>query len=236
MRWAETWLRYRQKGRVKRRQNSLHVYPRLNHVRIGWVKIGLVARQWSRDWDGKESVRQRSWGLDFMSVLNQKPYKFLKFFLISVILFKMGKHSDFYLRFFQIIGAWRDFTVVIKLIENFKSLYGLGERCLKIREIMDFEPYFKVHNLVSTHFKSTILSQMTNLNMIFHVKVSVYRLIKIWNSQQFPAEFRNGQWTSNFSKSLFCLSFHYSPYVRHARTISACQKNAVSLMWFFTGA
>ena len=34
---------------------------------------------------------------------------------------------------------------------------------------------------------------MTSLNMIFHVVVSVYRLIKIWNSPQFPAEFRNGQ-------------------------------------------
>ena len=34
---------------------------------------------------------------------------------------------------------------------------------------------------------------MTNLNMIFHVAVSVHRLVKIWNSPQFPAEFRNGQ-------------------------------------------
>ena len=33
---------------------------------------------------------------------------------------------------------------------------------------------------------------MTNLNVIFHVVVSVYRLVKIWNSPQFPAEFRNG--------------------------------------------
>ena len=35
---------------------------------------------------------------------------------------------------------------------------------------------------------------MTNLNMIFHVVVSVYRLVKIWNSPQFPDEFRNGQY------------------------------------------
>ena len=32
---------------------------------------------------------------------------------------------------------------------------------------MDFEPYFKVYNLVSVHPKSIILGQMTNLNMIF---------------------------------------------------------------------
>ena len=28
--------------------------------------------------------------------------------------------------------------------------------------------------------------------MIFHVVVSVYWLVKIWNSPQFPVEFRNG--------------------------------------------
>ena len=43
---------------------------------------------------------------------------------------------------------------------------------------MDFEPCFKVHNLVSVHPKSIILDQMTNLNMIFHVVMSVYRLVK----------------------------------------------------------
>ena len=33
---------------------------------------------------------------------------------------------------------------------------------------------------------------MTNLDMIFYVMVSDYRLAKIWNSPQFPVEFRNG--------------------------------------------
>ena len=63
---------------------------------------------------------------------------------------------------------------------------------------MDFEPYFKVHSLVSAHPKST-LCQMTNLNMILHEVVSVYLFVRIWNSSQFPAEFiserfRNGQY------------------------------------------
>ena len=57
---------------------------------------------------------------------------------------------------------------------------------------MDFEPCFKVHNLVSVYPKGMKLGQMTNLNVIFHVVVSVYRLITIWNSPQFPVEFRNG--------------------------------------------
>ena len=45
---------------------------------------------------------------------------------------------------------------------------------------MDFKPHFKVHNLVSVHPKSIILSQMIKLNMIFLVMVSVDRLVKIW--------------------------------------------------------
>ena len=52
---------------------------------------------------------------------------------------------------------------------------------------MDFEPYFKVHNLVNVHHKSIELVQITNLNMIFYVMGSDYRLVKIWNSPQFPA-------------------------------------------------
>ena len=44
---------------------------------------------------------------------------------------------------------------------------------------MDFDPYLKVHNLVSVRPKNIILGQMTNLNMIVHVVVSVYRLVKI---------------------------------------------------------
>ena len=62
---------------------------------------------------------------------------------------------------------------------------------LKIRDVcMDFEAYFKVHNLVSGSI------------MIFHVVVSVYQLVKIWNSPQFPDEFRNGQFLphGNFKK------------------------------------
>ena len=45
---------------------------------------------------------------------------------------------------------------------------------LKPDVCMDFEPYFKVHSIVSVRPKSIILGQMTNLNMIFHVVASVY--------------------------------------------------------------
>ena len=70
----------------------------------------------------------------------------------------------------------------------------LGDAFSKLEKLcMNFEPYFKVHNLVSFYPKSIILGQMTNLNMIFHVVVSGYQLVKIWNSPQFPDEVRNGQ-------------------------------------------
>ena len=68
--------------------------------------------------------------------------------------------------------------------------------CMVLRDALsciDFEAYFKVHSLVSVHPKSIILGQMTNRNVIFHVIGSVYRFVEIWNSPQFPAEFRNGQ-------------------------------------------
>ena len=64
--------------------------------------------------------------------------------------------------------------------KKIKSLYGFGGRCLRIRDVCtNFEAYFKVHSLVSVHPKSIILDQMTNLNMIFYVVVSVYRFVKI---------------------------------------------------------
>ena len=82
----------------------------------------------------------------------------------------------------------------MEIIKNFKSLYGFGGRCLKIRDVcMDFEAYFKVHSLVSVHPKSIILGQMTNLKVIFYVVVSAYQFVKILKVVQFPAEFRNGQ-------------------------------------------
>ena len=65
---------------------------------------------------------------------------------------------------------------------------------------MDFEPCFKVYNLVSIRPKSMKLSEMTNLNVIFHMVGSVYRLVTIRNSPQFPVEFRNGLLFTSFGR------------------------------------
>ena len=50
-------------------------------------------------------------------ILRQHPpksYKVLKYFMISVILFKMSKHSDFHLIFFQTEGAFK----ILQLAQN----------------------------------------------------------------------------------------------------------------------
>ena len=109
--------------------------------------------------------------------------------MISVISLKLGKHTDFHLSFFQMVVEWWDFAVVTKLIRHFHSLYGFWGHCLNIRYVsMDLEPCFKVK-----------LGEMTTLNVIFHVVVSDYRLIKLWTSPQFPAEtYLDSQWYSAY--------------------------------------
>ena len=122
-----------------------------------------------------------------------KPYKLLKLFISFVATVKSCHAPSIWKKM-----RWKALCLLIlksitEIIKKFKSLYDFGGRCLKIRDVcMDFEPYFKVHNSVSVHPKSIILGQMTNLNMIFHVEVSVYRLVKLWNSPQFPDELQNG--------------------------------------------
>ena len=93
------------------------------------------------------------------------------------------------------VSERQDFTVVTKLKKHFKSLYGFGGCCLNITDVcMDFEPCFKVHNLVSVYPKSIKLRQMKHLNVFVHVVVPDYRLAKLWNSTQVLAHFRNGQY------------------------------------------
>ena len=71
---------------------------------------------------------------------------------------------------------------------------------------MDFEPYFKVHNLVSVHPKSIILGQMTNLNMVFHMVVSLYRLVEILKLA--PSSLMNFG-TANYGTCLFIQAVQY---------------------------
>ena len=131
-----------------------------DHVEIGhWPSTMLLRWTETKLW----ALKYGSKSIQMSLILRQHPpnsYKLkINICMISMILFKMGKHSNFDLSFFQLLGAWQHFTVVTKLVKNFKSLiYGFGGRCLEIRDIcLDFEPFFKVHNLASVHPKSIIL-------------------------------------------------------------------------------
>ena len=57
---------------------------------------------------------------------------------------------------------------------------------------MDFEPCFKVLNLVVLQLNSAKLGQISNLNIIFYMVVSIYKLDKITNWIQSPAQPQRG--------------------------------------------
>ena len=136
-------------SRELRRVSNFNKSIKWHHHIKGHVEIGnLIKYMMLLGW-----TETKLWTLKYGSKSIQTS--------LILTLFKMGKHSDFYLCFFQMVGAWWYFTVFIKLIENFKGLYGFVGCCLKIRDVcMDFEPYFKVHNLVSVHLKSITLDQI----------------------------------------------------------------------------
>ena len=71
--------------------------------------------------------------------------------------------------------------------------------------------------------KGIILGQISILNKIFYVVVSVHLLVKIWNSPQFPAELRNTELNLNAdvttSMPVLCPSF---PQIQKSKTTGDC--------------
>ena len=55
----------------------------------------------------------------------------------------------------------------------------LGDAVSKLKTFVWILNHISRYNLVSVHPKSVILGHMTDLNMVFHMVVSVYRLVKI---------------------------------------------------------
>ena len=159
-----------------------------------WPSMTLLGWTETKLW----TLKYGSKSIETSLILRQRPpksYKLLKYFMISVILFKMSKHSDFHLIFFQIEGAWQDFTVVRKLIKNFKSLYGLGGRLL--------ETFVWILNRISR----SITWSLFTLKASYLVKWPISTWSFMWwcqlidqlkfetrpNSPQFPDEFRSSQ-------------------------------------------
>ena len=99
------------------------------HVKIGHLTKYDAFRMNRDQVNGSKSI-------ETSLILRRRPpksYKLLKFFMISVILFKMSKHSDFNLIFFQLEGAWQDFTVVTKLIKILRVYMVLGDAFSKLQ-------------------------------------------------------------------------------------------------------
>ena len=66
------------------------------------------------------------------------------------------------------------------------SVLGEGGR-VKIRDVcMDLDSCLKVQYLVVIRLNSTKLGQLTNLNVIFYMLVSICKMDKICNSTQAP--------------------------------------------------
>ena len=159
---------------------------------IIWKSMMLLGWTETKLWSLKRGSKSTQTPLIFRQ-RPPKPYKLLKFFINFVTIVK-SRHAPTIWKKLR----WKSLCLpilksIMEIMKNVKSLYGFGGHCFNIRDVcMDFEPHFKVHNLVSVHPKSIILDQTINLDMIFHVLVSVYRWVKIWNSPQFPVEFWNG--------------------------------------------
>ena len=65
--------------------------------------------------------------------------------------------------------------------------------------------------------------------MTFHVMVSVYRLVKIWNSPQFPAEFQNSLLGQSRAGRSEPVSFHHPA----AMFVSKHQQDLIFLEHYF---
>ena len=164
--------------------SRLFIWPSM--MLLGWTETKLWILKY-----GSKSIQTSL-------LLRQRPpklNKLLKFFISFVTTVKSRHAPTIWKK-----PRWKSLCFPILKSITEKILYDFGGRCLKITVVcMDFKPYCKVHSLVSVHPKSIILVQMTNLDMTFHVVVSVYRFVKIWNSPQFTAE-RNGQYIRDFPR------------------------------------
>ena len=66
------------------------------------------------------------------------------------------------------------FKSVTEIIKTFKSLFGIGGRCLKLRNAcVVSEACSKVHNWISDQPASIKLGQLSNLSVIFQVVVNL---------------------------------------------------------------
>ena len=97
-------------------------------------------------------------------------------------------------------GSWNEnrclatLKSIKEIINNLRVNVILGDAVSKLETLIWILNH--ISRFIAWHLftlKASYLVKMTNLNMIFHVVVPVYRCVKIWNSPQCPAEFRNSK-------------------------------------------
>ena len=90
-----------------------------NHMN-GHVEIGHLTQYDAFRVYGDQVIDLEIWSKIHTNISNletasPKIILTLRIFMIFMILFKMDKQSNLHLNFFQMVGAWQDFTVVPKL-------------------------------------------------------------------------------------------------------------------------
>ena len=90
--------------------------------------------------------------------------------MISVALFKMSKHSDFHLSFFQIVGAWRDFTVSQKWWEILRVYVVLGDAVSRLERFV----------WILSHIARPITWSLLTLKASYLVKWSIVTWSSMW--------------------------------------------------------
>lgn len=111
----------------------------------------------------------------FNQSINWHLHTTFKFSMISEI--KISKRTCFSSQLLS-NGSWMTGFCSCHKTEKKCKCFSVG-RC----------PWSKVYNLVSVYPKSIKLGQVTALNMIFHLLVSVYRSVKIGSLRNFGIAF-----------------------------------------------
>ena len=136
-----------------------------------WPRVMLLGLTETKLW----TLKYGSKSIQTSLILRQRPpklYKLLKIFMISVIVFKMGKHIDFSSQLLSNRSYLTGFYSCHKTDEKLSVYMVLGVPVSKLETFVWIlnQISTSITFLVSVYPKSIKLGQMTNLNMIFHEK------------------------------------------------------------------
>ena len=124
--------------------------------------------------------------------------------MIPVILVKIGKHNDFHLSFFQLIGTWQDFTVVEKLVV-------LGDAVSKL------ETFVWILNQISRFItwslftlKASYLVKWSISTLIFHIVELFIDMFKFETRPSFLLNFGTANYPNSAVLKLKFRAIHTS--------------------------